>query len=52
MRIRVVATFHTEDSDLVRRRHCLFCSHRWYTFQPLEVPVSKAQMALFKMLRR
>lgn len=46
MRIRVVTTMHTEEGDWVRRRCCLACEHRWYTFQPPEVPLSKEQIQL------
>ena len=46
MRIRVVATMHTEDGDWVRRRCCLVCEHRWYTLQPPEVAVDKALLRL------
>jgi transcriptional regulator NrdR family protein len=37
----VVCTFHTDDEQLVRRRHCQFCDHRWYTVQSAEQPLSK-----------
>jgi transcriptional regulator NrdR family protein len=37
----VVCTFHTEAEQLVRRRHCQFCDHRWYTVQSAEQPLSK-----------
>lgn len=37
----VVCTFHTDDEKLVRRRHCRFCDHRWYTIQGPEQPLSK-----------
>jgi transcriptional regulator NrdR family protein len=37
----VVCTFHTEAEQLVRRRHCQFCDHRWYTVQSAEQPLSQ-----------
>lgn len=37
----VVCTFHTETEQLVRRRRCKFCDHRWYTIQDPEQPLSK-----------
>jgi len=37
----VVCTYHTERHELIRRRHCRFCDHRWYTIQDPEQPLSK-----------
>jgi transcriptional regulator NrdR family protein len=37
----VVCTFHTEAEQLVRRRHCQSCDHRWYTVQSAEQPLSQ-----------
>jgi transcriptional regulator NrdR family protein len=37
----VVCTYHTETEQLVRRRHCKFCDHRWYTIQSPEKPLSQ-----------
>jgi len=40
-RTYVVATYHTEHDELIRRRRCDFCNHRWYTRQQPEQPVSQ-----------
>lgn len=32
----VVCTKHTTDGDLIRRRVCRACNHRWYTQQKPE----------------
>lgn len=32
----VVSTVQTPDTDIVRRRHCRACDHRWYTVQQAE----------------
>jgi transcriptional regulator NrdR family protein len=37
----VVCTYHTETEQLVRRRRCRFCDHRWYTIQGPEQPLSQ-----------
>ena len=37
--LRVVATTYTAEWDVVRRRCCRACDHRWYTIQPAERPV-------------
>lgn len=37
----VVATFHTDKSQIVRRRHCKSCEHRWYTQQLPEQSLSQ-----------
>jgi transcriptional regulator NrdR family protein len=40
----VVCTFHTEAEQLVRRRRCRFCDHRWYTVQNPEQLLSKCNI--------
>jgi transcriptional regulator NrdR family protein len=37
----VVCTYQTAAGQIVRRRHCRFCDHRWYTIQDPEQPLSK-----------
>lgn len=37
----VVCTFRTEAEQLVRRRRCQFCDHRWYTVQDPEQTLSQ-----------
>ena len=34
--LRVVLTTNTKEKEVVRRRRCLRCDHRWYTLQPPE----------------
>ena len=33
---RVVLTTRTQEDQVVRRRHCKACDHRWYTIQGKE----------------
>ena len=40
--LKVICTADTTDGQIVRRRHCQACSHRWYTLQPAETDLSKA----------
>lgn len=42
-RLEVVSTNSATDGRVVRRRHCLICSHRFYTIQQLEVLLPKEQ---------
>lgn len=35
-RLRVVLTARSGADEVVRRRHCRACDHRWYTLQPPE----------------
>lgn len=35
-RIRVVLTTYSTDKEIIRRRRCLACEHRWYTIQQPE----------------
>jgi transcriptional regulator NrdR family protein len=39
VRVGVVLTDLTDTEDRIRRRRCLICEHRWYTFQPAEISV-------------
>jgi transcriptional regulator NrdR family protein len=40
LRTRVV-TGHATADGIIRRRRCEICLYRWYTFQPLEQPISE-----------
>lgn len=42
----VVSTFSVKNShNVVRRRHCKDCKHRWYTLQYPEHPLQSYQVA-------
>lgn len=36
LQTRVVLTARSTTDEIVRRRHCLHCDHRYYTVQPTE----------------
>jgi transcriptional regulator NrdR family protein len=38
--VYVTCTYPAQDEQLVRRRHCKSCDHKWYTLQAPEQPLS------------
>ena len=38
---RVINTVFTEAREIVRRRRCTICDHRWYTLQTAETCIDK-----------
>ena len=45
-RVHVVTTKRTVEGpyEIVRRRHCISCNHRWYTAQVPEVEIPSSAM--------
>ncbi len=39
--LKVILTQRTELEEIIRRKHCLVCGHRFYTMQPPEQPISQ-----------
>jgi len=51
-RTHVVSTSQDDSGQIVRRRHCRVCEHRWYTLQQPEVEISAYQLVWAKSKAR
>ena len=43
-RVYVVMTKPTQDGQILRRRHCHACDHRWYSLQSPEVVIDGSRI--------
>ena len=49
--IRVIATFYTEENQIVRQRICKDCKHKWNTVQPIEKTLPPSVKVLYPTWR-